>query len=148
MTHPSRRLRPRIIAVLFALFCLLSAQLSLAAYACPNALVGSQQAAAMDMQGMPCAGDMAGDSSSDVAGDVAAGMDAEQPAMCHAHCKTIQQSADQYHVPTLATIMQMGPVLTLAQPTAVIAQASPWQASILKRTTAPPIAVRHCCLRV
>jgi len=136
MTHPDRRLRPRIITVLFALLCLLSAQLSLAAYACPNAVAGSQQATVMDMKGMPCAGDMAAE------------MDAGQPGMCHAHCQTIQQSADQYQLPGLATIMQMGPVLTVAQTPAVVAQAPPWQASILQRTTAPPLAVRNCCLRI
>ena len=140
MTHPSRRSRLRIVTVLFALLCLLSAQLSLAAYACPGALTGSQQLAAMDMKGVPCSGDMAG--------EMATGIDADQPGMCKAHCQSIEQSADQYQVPALAGILQTGPVLTVTPPPADIAQAATWQPPILKRTTAPPIAVRNCCLRI
>jgi hypothetical protein len=138
MTHPSRR--TRIITVLFALLCVLSAQLSLAAYACPGAGTGSEQVRAMDMKGMPCAGEMAG--------DMTAQMDAEQPGMCKAHCQSLAQSADQYQVPALSSILQMGPVLTVTAPPVVIAQAPHWQRPILKRTTAPPIAVRHCCFRL
>lgn len=79
------RRRRRLIAVLFALFSLLSMQLAVAGYACPVETKVSQ-AAAMAEAGMPCAGDTV--------------MDTEQPGLCHAHCQSAQQSVEKVQTPT------------------------------------------------
>lgn len=130
----SVRRRHRLLTVIFALFSLLFMQLALAGYACPvESKVG--EAAAMAEAGMPCAETMS------------RAMDDEQPGLCHAHCQAAQQSADNYQVPTLATLAELGAVLTVArvQPSA---DDPLLQAPLLRRATAPPLAVRNCCFRI
>jgi hypothetical protein len=125
--------RHRLITVLFALASLLFMQLAVAGYACPVASKVSE-AAAMAEAGMPCAGDMTT-------------VDTDQPGLCHAHCQSVQQTADKAQAPTPVGVMATGFAYTI-EPTRVSTPARSAQAPLLLRSTAPPLAVRNCCLRI
>lgn len=124
-----RNSRHRLITVLFALASLLFAQLALAGYVCPGS--GSNVLKAS----MPCAESMS------------MVMDEEQSNLCHAHCQAGQQKADTYQMPVLASLPHHGAdYLTsriLPSP-----PGAPLQAPLLRRTTAPPLAIRNCCFRI
>lgn len=126
--------RFRLLTVMFSLWALLFAQTALAGYTCPGNAKAAQ-VAEMVQAGMPCAETMS------------RAMDDEQPSLCHAHCQAAQQSADNYQVPTLATLAELGAVLTLARirPSADV---SLLQTPLLWRATDPSLAVRNCCFRI
>ena len=119
----------RFLAAWLALFAVLFSQLALASYACPFVAAPVEMTAPMDgCDGMP--------------------MDQGQPALCHAHGQQGDQSLDK-------------PLVSLPQPTPVQGLVSDWGPdtglatgipgelrSLLARATAPPVALRHCCLRI
>lgn len=113
---------------------LLFAQGALAAYTCPTVEM-STAPGAQSMGLMPC------HESADRL------IDQAQPALCHAHCQDQQQSADSYQPPVIVTSSQLGAVLTLA---ITPAQGSGLLPPLpqLRRDTAPPLAIRHCCWRI
>lgn len=126
--------RIRAIAALVAVFGLLFAQLAVAAYACPMIGGGGQslqsQSPTQDgaCDGMP--------------------MDAAGSGLCHAHCHLGDVSADKTS-PAVPDQTSTFVVITpggLHQAVATLAPGE--QRSILARATAPPLAVRHCCLRL
>ena len=128
----SRRLRS--LAAFLALMGVLLSQLALAAYACPGpqamAMAAMQLEAASDS---PCCGD---------------GTD-PQPALCAAHCQQGDQLLDKPAAPTLPAITLVAILPGLAVLEVAPAAAPPGeQRSLLARTTAPSVAVRHCCLRI
>ena len=128
----------RFITVLFALMSLLFMQLAVAGYACPgkaDKLARAAVVAEMATAGMPCAESMA------------LTMDEEQPSLCQAHCKADQQSTDKYQVPGLAALDDLATALPSPR-IAPVPLGAPLQAPLLRRTTAPPLAVRHCCFRL
>ncbi len=127
--------RNRWLTVLVAVAALLFGQLALANYACPGSAKATE-VAQMFRAGMPCAEEMS------------RAMDEQQPVLCHAHCQSAQQSADSYQVPLLATLEQLGPVLTLAA-AAVSGEGSALPPRrVLPPPAGPPLAIRHCCLRI
>jgi len=126
--------RCRLLTVMFSLWALLFAQAALAGYSCPGAAKAAQVAQMVEA-GMPCAESMS------------RAMDDEQPGLCHAHCQAAQQSADNYQVPALATLAELGAVLTVPSAAPIIDD-SLLQAPLLRRATAPPLAVRNCCFRI
>ena len=130
-----RNPRHRFITVLFALMSLLFAQLALAAYSCPGSGSRAAEVAAMAQQGMPCVESMT------------MAMDEKQPSLCDAHCQADQQTSSTYQIPALASLPDLGadyltPRILPAPPGA------PLQAPLLRRTTAPPLAIRNCCFRI
>lgn len=124
--------RSRLLTLCLTVWALLFAQAVLAAYSCPGQADRGQ---VLGMAGMPCADSMA------------AAMDEAQPALCHAHCQDQQQSADSYQPPLFATSAQLGAVLTLAPVRDKGGGPLPPQPQ-WRRDTAPPLSVRHCCLRI
>lgn len=125
----------RILTALVALFGMLFMQVAVAAYACPG-LGGLRQAVAEDvaaMQGMPDCDQL----------------DTATPALCHAHCVDRQSSLDkpQSPVATPAAVI-VAAILTPVEPLVPVASPSPAADSSLRRITSPPIAIRHCCLRI
>ena len=131
----TRNRRSRLITVLFALVSLLSMQFAMASYICPGTGSKLIEISAMTEARMPCAESMA------------FSMDAEQPGLCHAHCQADQQSSDHYQVPLPAVLADLSAGFSL--PRIVTAPLGvPLQAPLLKRTTAPPLAVRNCCFRI
>lgn len=119
----------RFLAAWLALCAVLFSQLAVASYACPFLAAPVEMTAPMDgCDGMP--------------------MDQDQPALCHAHGQQGDQSLDK-------------PLVSLPQPTLLQGLASDWVLdagiapgnpgellSLLARATAPPVALRHCCLRI
>ena len=132
---PSNR-HTRLVTALLALLSLLFMQLAVAGYACPGK-AGQHGAdmAVMAEAGMPCAETMA------------LAQDDEQPGLCQAHCKADSQSAERYQPPLSidSHALPVAYLMTLAVPVLAVA---PLQIPHLKRTTAPPLAIRHCCLRL
>ena len=131
----SSRRRSRLFIVRIVLLSLLFMQLAAASYSCPGAASKVPEMAEMTQAGMPCAEVMAN------------AMDDWQLGLCHAHCLAEQQSADKYQVPAAVAQSDLGPGFI---PPRVISVplCAPLQAPLLTRTTAPPIAVRHCCFRI
>ncbi|MBA2676142.1 hypothetical protein [Ramlibacter sp.] len=128
--------RNRWLTVLVAVAALLFGQLALASYACPG-IAKAAEVEQMFRAAMPCAEEMS------------RAMDDEQhPGLCHAHCQAAQQSADSYQVPPLATLEQLGPVLTVAAATASGESPAPPARSTPPPPAGPPLAIRHCCLRI
>ena len=126
--------RFRVITVLFALCALLFAQSALAGYLCPGTAKAAE-VAQMTEAGMPCAETMS------------QSMDEQQPGLCHAHCQAAQQSADSFQVPALATLAQLGAVLTVASEPLQPGRGVP-DSPRLRRAAAPPLSVQHCCFRI
>jgi len=130
----STRSRNRLVCLLVAVASLFFMQLAVAGYACSGAAKGAEMAA-MVQAGMACAESMASTA------------DDEQPELCHAHCQTEHQSADKYQVPAVATLADPGWRFSSLRAIPVPLGA-PLQAPLLVRSTAPPLAVRHCCFRI
>lgn len=124
-----RNARHRLITVLFVLSSLLFAQLALAVYVCPSSGANVFEAS------LPCAESMR------MAADEA------QPNLCHAHCQASQQKADSYQTPVLASLSHHGAdyLVSLIPPSP---PGETLQATLLSRTTAPPLAIQNCCLRI
>ena len=123
--------RYRITTVLLALMSLLFMQLAIAGYSCPGGLAGMAEVATMAQAGMPCDG----------------AMDDEQSSLCHAHCKADPQTADKYQLPAIPNLADLAsefplPIVTPGPLGALL------QAPLLRRSTAPPLAVRNCCFRI
>ncbi|APW35966.1 hypothetical protein RD110_01030 [Rhodoferax koreense] len=131
---PSRR-QSRLITVFIALVSLLFMQLAVAGYACPGVQQKIAEATAMAEATMPCAESMS------------INMDDAQPNLCQAHCQVGHQTADKYELPAPLDISAV-PVSFLLPDMASVLGGAPLQQPHLKRTTAPPVAIRYCCFRI
>jgi len=128
--------RHRVLTALIALFGMLFMQLAVASYACHGLRPGSAEpatAAPADEADMP--------------GCDQPGM--SRPLLCHAHCQDGKSTLDKPEARTAAPAA----VLIAAIPVAslpVVPELHPRHesASLLQRTTAPPISIRHCCFRI
>ncbi len=127
--------RSRLITAFFMLVSLLFTQLAVAGYVCPSGLAPFASISAMAQAPMPCAESMA------------KSLDDAQPNLCQAHCQAGQQTADTYELPTLPGLAMVSTALFLPDTTQV-SLGEPLQLPHLKRTTAPPLSIRHCCLRI
>lgn len=126
--------RFRFLTILLSLFAVLFSSAALAGYACPGG-ERALETAQMVEAGAPCAEAMSRT------------MDDEQPGLCHAHCQSSGQSADSFHPPAFADLMQMGAVLTVARAAVAVDGPAPVPL-LLQRPTGPPLAVRYCCFRI
>lgn len=130
--------RHRLFTVLVALVSLLFMQLAVSGYVCPAGMSGlkAEVIKVSAHAGMPCSGSMSETSTDDA-----------QPALCHAHCQSDQQSADTYQLPDVPVMPAIAPVFS-QQEVLSISPGLPSQAPLLQRTTAPPLSVRNCCFRI
>ena len=127
--------RHRLTTVLLALFSLLFMQLAVAGYSCPVSGSQGHGVAAMAQADMPCAESMTGP------------VDEAQPNLCHAHCQGGEQASDNQ--PAQLPVMGFGSLSFLT--VALLAPPVPGTAplpSLIARQTAPPLAIRNCCLRL
>jgi len=128
----------RWCAAVIALISLLSMQLAVAAYVCPQLSVapangqGQVMVMAQDHE-MSCCEKP----------------DQEQPALCHAHGQAGKQSLDKPEPPPVQPFTAVGLITSLpfSDMADAGASATVYIAS-LARTTAPPVAIRNCCLRI
>lgn len=127
--------RTRLLTAVFALVSLLFMQLAVAGYVCPGAGSKVSDISAMAEAGMPCAQSMT------------LNMDEEQPNLCQAHCQTGHQSADKHELTSPVAISALPANFSLQIAFPVFFEA-PLQAPHLRRTTAPPVAIRNCCFRL
>ena len=127
--------RIRFLTVLLSLVSLLLSSAALAGYACPEhqkALVVAQ----MTEDGAACAETMS------------RAMDEEQPGLCHAHCQSSSQSADSFHPPLFADVLELGAVVVVPELELRVSLPAPVAPALLQRETGPPLAVRNCCFRI
>lgn len=129
--------RNRLFTVLFALCNLLFMQLAVAGYACPRVEARMQGVEAMDKAGMPCAESLA----------LAMATDDAQPNLCQAHCQSAQASGDNPAPQVPVAAVDHGALIMSPVAIALPMRSAP-QASLLARATAPPLAIRNCCLRI
>lgn len=121
----------RFLAASLALLGVLFAQLAVASYACPFMAAPVEMKAPMPeggCDGMP--------------------MDPEQPALCHAHGQQGNQSLDKPMVPLPQPALLQGLVSDWRADPLLPQASTRGQRSLLSRATAPPVALRHCCLRI
>ena len=147
MNPASLSRRTRRFTALLALVSLLFMQMAVAGYVCPGSTgAGSKsyEAVKLSMAGMPCA-DMMATNPDD--SQLQQPNQPNQPNLCRAHCQSGQQSADKYEMPSPVHFTALPANFTLPLIDSVFSGAS-LQAPALKRTTAPPLAVLHCCLRL
>ena len=131
----SRNRRTRLISALFLLVNLLFMQWAVASYVCPALASKAADVVAMAEAGMTCAESMSAD------------RDSTQPNLCQAHCQAGQQSADRYELPAPAAVFAFLP--SYRPPDILLVLSGPaLQPAQLERSTAPPLAIRHCCLRL
>lgn len=135
---PSRS--SRIVAALVALFSMLFMQLAVAAYACPGLSIAGDA----DMSAMSAGGGTPAMSDCE-------GMDQTQPALCQAHAQDQQskQSLDKPQSPDVQPFIAVGLVLA-SYSIDIAARPLPPQpeSAFLARSTAPPLAISHCCFRI
>ena len=139
-----RNHRTRLLTALFALVSLLFMQLAVASYVCPGLPGSGATLSAADksaMAGMPCAEEMAKNPVDSGPGQLG------QANLCHAHCQVGQQSADKYEPPSPIHITALPANFTILI-TAPVFSSTLVQVTDLKRTTAPPLALQNCCLRL
>jgi len=127
--------RWRFIMAILSLCALLFTQTALASYTCTGA-AKALQVAQMTEAGMPCAASMS------------KSMDDEEPELCHAHCQSSPKTADNVQPPPLATVAQLGPVLTLEPASRPEFTGRVVQATLLRPSASPPLAISHCCFRI
>ena len=129
--------RHRLFTVLLALCSLLFMQLAVAGYSCPGVESRMQGVAAMTEAGMPCAESMV----------LATTTDDAQPNLCQAHCQSAQASGDNPAPQVPVAAVDHGALIMSPVDNALPMRCAP-QASLLVRATAPPLAIRNCCLRI
>ena len=125
----------RLLAAFITIFCLLLAQCAIASYVCP-----AEKSAPGISHAMGHAAHM----------DGCNGMtDSAQPGLCHAHCETAHQSFDAPTFPPVLPFIPGALSVILPDFTLPATMAAPQVPPLLlKRATAPPLAIRHCCLRI
>lgn len=127
----------RVIAAIITIFSLLFTQLALASYACPELNVSKAVAMAMATDGakMPGCANM--------------DMKMDPPGLCHSHCEAGNQSADTPQAPLVQPFVaaELTVVLNAAE-SAAPSHALHHEGVLLKRSTAPPLAIRNCCFRI
>ena len=129
--------RYRTLTALIALFSMLFMQAAVASYACPGLQNGgTPDSMVTDQTSAPT---MTGCDQPDPA----------SPALCHAHCLDGKSSLDKPEAPSASpAVVLVSTILLPLEPLLASPQPVAEQASFLHRTTAPPIAIRHCCFRI
>jgi hypothetical protein len=124
----------RWYAAVVALTSMLFMQLAVAAYACPQLTADATGATvSAHHHGMSCCGKP----------------DPAQPALCHAHGQVGKQSLDKPEPPPVQPFSAVGLAIPLPPAGTIDGRASaPADIASLARTTAPPLAIRNCCLRI
>ncbi|MDB5749529.1 MAG: hypothetical protein JWP72_4377 [Massilia sp.] len=132
----------RLLAAAITLFSILFMQLAVAAYACPALSLGHGSAVASTFA--PMSAYMPPDEM-----PACHAMDPVQPSLCDAYHQADSQSLDKPAVPPLAPFLAVGFGLPL-RPLDLVYRPDFTSANppFLARTTAPPLAIRHCCFRI
>ena len=129
----------RILTALIALFGMLFMQLAVASYACPGmkAESGSSGAAEVVQPAMPSMPDCDQQP------------DADQPAVCHAHCQEGKASLDKAEVPAVSpAAVMVSAIFSRLEPAIPLSLSDFDPPFFLQRDTAPPVSIRHCCFRI
>ena len=124
----------RPFAAVLAIVAVLFAQLAVSAYACPG-MGGMIQAALAADDTPPCHRNPVPE---------------EPTPLCQAHCQQGDQSLDKRGSSLPAASLVALPVSWRPLPASapIAAEAPGAQVSLLERPTGPPLAVRHCRLRI
>jgi hypothetical protein len=127
----------RLVTTLIALVGLLFMQLAVANYVCP---VGGMKLAATTTAAdasMPCADSMP-----------VSVTDTEQPNLCQAHCQSEAQASNTTDLPMPVDLAAQPYTLSLNLTDTSLVVGPALQTPHLRRTTAPPLSIQNCCLRI
>jgi hypothetical protein len=125
---------------------LLSAQMAIAAYACPVMLNGSTHSTAPSA--VMGTGDVAEMQSGGMETKLVGGMDSDLPNLCLGHCQYGQQIADSTSSPSLAAVL-LTSLYTLPSLEQSAGLARPIATASGPPSLAdPPHAILHCCFRL
>jgi hypothetical protein len=127
----------RFLTAIVAMLGMLYMQFAVASYVCPGTQADGGNGGALVQAAMP---DMPN----------CQGMDAVQPQLCHlyAHGELSKQSLDK-PAPDVPPFVAAALMLQLQSiNAAVMPAARSYRPIALARTTAPPVAIRHCCFRI
>jgi hypothetical protein len=127
--------RFRLLTILLSLWAMLVSTGAMAGYACPGAGSGAELA-------------QVSEAAASQAETVASQVDDEQTGICHGHCQSEQKSAEPFNPPSFPTLDQFSAALIVAPLIAPSPPAAGVLVSQLRRETAPPLSVRHCCFRL
>ena len=130
----------RVVA-LITLLCVLFTQLALALYVCPSFSGDKEAHQTAPMQ-------MAGDMHSTVMGADCVEVDKESPTLCLQYNQAGSQSLDRgtAYVPLVLVVLYFA--FIFIRPTGHSAAYTRFVPDLLKRDTAPPLSIQHCCYRI
>ena len=129
----------RILTALIALFGMLFMQLAVASYACPGmkAESGGSGAAEVVQSAMPSMPDCDQQP------------DADQPAVCHAHCQDGKASPDKAEPLAVSpAAVMVSTIFSRLEPPVALTMPAFEPSFFLHRSTAPPVSIRYCCFRI
>jgi len=134
------RSHTRVVA-LIALLGVLFTQLALALYVCPSFSGDKEAHQTAPMQ-------MAGDVHSTERGADCVEVDKESPNLCLQYSQAGNQSLDRgiAHVPLVLVVLYFA--FIFIRSTARCAAYTRFVPDLLKRDTAPPLSIQHCCFRI
>ena len=131
----------RLLTVIVALLSMLFMQHAAAAYLCPGAPKAGGAVPMSMLAVMTAMPDMPG----------CTGMDADQSTLCqvYAHGDAARQTLDKVHGADLPPFVALVvPLLWVLLDAPILQEIPPPPDAALARSTAPPIAIRHCCWRI
>jgi hypothetical protein len=127
--------RTKFVTAIVTLFSLLFMQLAVASYACPKLTPVEPPAVMMQASGQPMAD--------------CPEIDKQRPSLCQAHAHKTPQSLDKAEPPPVQPFVPVSLVALIEAPDEAIPTGFSTPASfLLASSTAPPIAIRHCCFRL
>lgn len=129
------------VAASIALLGVLFTQLALALYVCPSFTDAEQSHQAAPIQ-------MAVDAHSAEMGKDCVEIDKESPNLCLQHAQAGSQSLDRgtAYVPLMLVVLYFA--FIFIRPIARPVAHTRFIPDLLKRDTAPPLSIQHCCFRI
>ncbi len=147
-SNNGRRSRHRVVVALWVLLHLLFAQLALASYQCPGR-ASSGSGGGDGMTAEAALPDRVADAAAPCPLAMAASvMDPDLPHLCQTHCNPDGQAYNGNYQALQPGMADLGPAFLPPARSSELAQRAALQAPDLRRTSAPPLTVQHCCWRI
>lgn len=129
----------RFATALFAIFCVLFTQIAVAGYACPSMQIAQAMEAIAAPAPVLSHHEMPG----------CDGMDMDGAPVCQDHGQVGQQTLDKPELPPVLPFIAVMLVqaISYAEPLSP-SLVQPADILSLRRATAPPLSIRHCCFQI
>ncbi len=148
-SNNGRRSRHRVVVALWVLLHLLFAQLALASYQCPGRASSGSGGGGDGMTAEAALPDRVADAAAPCPLAMAASvMDPDLPHLCQTHCNPDGQAYNGNYQALQPGMADLGPAFLPPARSSELTQRAALQAPDLRRTSAPPLTVQHCCWRI